>query len=384
MILSLVYLDHAATTMVRDVVLVEMLPFWKEEFGNASSVYPLARVSREAIECARRRVQLAIGAVFPEEIFFTSGGSESDNWALCGVMRAHAGKGRHLITSKIEHKAILNSCAWLEKEGFDVTYLDVDAKGEINLNQLDDAIREDTVLISIMFANNEIGTIEPIEEIGKIAKRHHVLFHVDAVQAMGCLPVDVQKLGVDLLSLSAHKFYGPKGVGALYVKKGTKIEPLIFGGHQEFGMRAGTENVAGIVGLGKALELIVKEQSDYATKLVSLREAFIKEVQKQIPFCHLNGHRVKRHPGNVNFSFEGVDGRVVTLLLAEKGICCSSGSACNSHDSSPSHVLKAIGLSDQEANSTVRFTFGRENSFSEMEYVVKMLKEIVNRLRNDG
>lgn len=380
---KIIYADHAATTKMKKEVLDAMMPYLEEKYGNPSSAYILGQENKRAIEEARNQVAKAIGAEYSEEIYFTSGGSESDNLAIKGIAKARKSRGKHIITSKIEHMAIINACKQLEEEGFDITYVDVDSNGIVKINELEKAIREDTILISIMFANNEIGTIEPIGEIGKIARKNHILFHVDAVQAVGSLKIDVKELNIDLLSISAHKFYGPKGIGAIYIRNGIEIKPLINGGHQEKNIRAGTENVAGIVGLGKAIELATKNIDIYAKKISHLRDYYIIEVQRNIPFSKLNGHIYKRLPGNANLSFEGLNGETLLLLLAEKGIYCSSGSACATGDKKPSYVLKAIGLTDDIANSAIRMTFGEENNIDDVKYIVKNLKEIIKRLREE-
>ena len=340
------YFDNAATTRVKEEVLKKMLPYFKTEFGNPSSMYTLGRSARRAVEDARKSVAQLINAN-PKEIIFTAGGSESDNTALKGLAINNKTKGKHIITTKIEHHAILNSCKSLEKDGFRVTYLNVNKDGLVDLEELKKSITNDTFLISIMFANNEIGTIEPIEEISKIAKDHNILLHVDAVQACGNIPIAVKKLGIDLLSLSGHKLYGPKGTGALYVKDGIEIDNLLDGGHQENGRRAGTENVAGIVGLGMACKLAKEGLKTHMRYLQKLRDYYILEVQRRIPDVVLNGSRDLRLPGNANFSFKGVDGGAVLLKLDQVGISASSGSACSTGDPKPSHVLTAIGLDEQ-------------------------------------
>ena len=379
--MKIVYADHAATTKIKKEVLNEMMPYLKEEYGNPSAAYKLAEISKQAIEKAREQVKIAIGAENKDEIYFTSGGSEADNFAIKGVAKARKNIGKHIITSKIEHMAILNSCKELEEEGFEITYINVDSNGIVKLDELEKSIREDTILISIMFANNEIGTIEPVYEISKIAHKYKIPFHVDAVQAVGSLKIDVKKLGIDLLSLSAHKFYGPKGVGALYVKKGIDIKPIICGGHQENNLRAGTENVAGIVGIGKAIEIANNNLEKYLEKLTFLRNMYISEVKRNIPFAKINGHIQKRLPGNANISFDGINGGTLLLLLAEEGICCSSASACNTGSEEPSHVLKAIGLPDDVAKGTIRITFGEENTIEDVKYIIKVLKNTIERQR---
>lgn len=375
------YFDHAATTAVREEVLKEMIPYFGIEYGNASSIYSIGRKAKRAIDEARKRVATAINSE-PKEIYFTGCGSESDNIAIKGIAYANRSKGNHIITTKIEHHAILNTCKTLEKEGFLVTYLNVDKEGLINLQELENAISEKTILISIMFANNEIGTIEPIEQIGKIAKKHNIIFHTDSVQAIGNVKIDVKNMNIDLLSMSAHKFYGPKGVGALYIKNGIKCNKLQDGGHQEKDLRAGTENVAGIVGLGKAIEISYQNLEKYNNKLINLREYYISEIEKRIPYIKINGHREKRLPGNINISFKFVDGEDLLLNLDAKGICASSGSACSSGNTNPSHVLLAIGLEERYARGALRVTFGEENTREDVDYLVDSLVEIVQRLRN--
>ena len=375
------YFDHAATTPVKEEVLKEMLPYFSIEYGNPSSIYSIGRKAKKAIEQARIRVASAINCN-TKEIYFTGCGSESDNIAIKGIANSLREKGNHIITTKIEHHAILNSCKSLEREGFKVTYLNVDSDGLIDLEELKNAITEKTILISIMFANNEVGTIQPIEEVGKIAKRYGIIFHTDSVQAVGNLKIDVQKLGIDLLSMSAHKFYGPKGIGAIYIREGIKCSKLQDGGHQEKDLRAGTENVAGIVGLGKAIELSHQNLDKYNRKLIELRDYYIKEVEDKIPFVKINGHRTKRLPGNINTSFEFIDGEALLLNLDMYGICASTGSACSSGSSNPSHVLLAMGLTDNIARGSLRITLGDENTKEDIDYLVKTLVEVVQNLRN--
>jgi len=378
------YADHSATTFVKDEVLQEMLPYFTQNFGNASSMYKIGRKSKEAINKARCKVATSLGAR-SDEIYFTSGGSEADNMIVTEVARKYKFKGNHIITSKIEHLAILNTCKMLEREGFEITYLDVDKKGFVNIEQLKKAIKEETILISIMFANNEIGTIEPIEEIGKIAKENNIFFHTDAVQAIGNVKIDVHKLNIDLLSLSAHKFYGPKGVGCAYIKREIEFNPLINGGHQEFSKRAGTENVAGIVGLSKAIELATDNENfeKYNEKLLKYRNLFIDKVTNSLDNIVINGDLEKRLPGNVNISIIGLDSQTLLTMLDMEGICASSGSACNSTVITPSHVLTAIGLDKEKANSTLRFTFGSANTLEDIEYIADTLIKIVGRLRKN-
>lgn len=375
-----IYMDNAATTPVKKEVLDEMLPYFNVKYGNPSSIYTLGSKSKNAISISREKVAKAINAD-PREIFFTAGGSEADNWAIKGVAYANKDKGNHIITSKIEHHAVLHTCEYLEKEGFRVTYLDVDQYGIVDLEQLKKSITDDTILISIMFANNEIGTIQPIKEIGKIAKEKGIYFHTDAVQAIGHIKIDVNELNIDLLSMSAHKFYGPKGIGALYVRKGVKIDPLITGGGQERNRRAGTENVPGIVGMGKAIELAYENLEGKNAKLIKLRDRMINKILEKIDYVRLNGHPTNRLPGNVNVCFEFIEGESILLSLDMEGIAASSGSACTSGSLEPSHVLLAIGLSHEIAHGSVRLTLGDFNTEEEVDYVVEKLAEIVSRLR---
>lgn len=375
------YFDHAATTAVREEVIKEMLPFFNIEYGNASSIYSIGRQSKKALEESREKVAKVINAT-AKEIYFTACGSESDNLALKGIAYANKEKGRHIITTKIEHPAILQTCETLKNEGYDITYLDVNSDGLILLDELEKVIREDTILISIMFANNEIGTIQPIKEIGEIAKRHQILFHTDAVQAIGNVKIDVEELNIDLLSMSAHKFYGPKGVGALYVRYGTKFNRIQDGGHQEKNKRAGTENIPGIVGLGKAIELAYRDIDKYNEKLTDLRDYYISQVEEKIPYIKLNGHKTQRLPGNANISFRFIEGESLLLNLDMQGICASSGSACTSGSLDPSHVLLAIGLPHEIAHGSLRITIGRENTKSDIDFLVENLVKIVEKLRN--
>lgn len=372
------YFDHAATTPVREEVLKEMIPYFRLNYGNASALYSVGREAKRGMDKARLRVANAIGCS-PHEVYFTSCGSESDNLALKGVAYANRHKGNHIITSKIEHHAVLNSCKTLEKQGFRVTYLNVDKEGLIDINQLMESICDDTILISIMFANNEIGTIEPIEQIGTIARQHHILFHTDAVQAVGNVRIDVQKLNIDLLSMSGHKFYAPKGIGALYVREGVAFEKIQDGGHQEKDKRAGTENIAEIVGLGKAIELIYQEYDKYNEHLKKLRNMYVKEVEDSISGAKLNGNREKRLPGNSNFSFPGIDGQQLLLQLDEVGICASAGSACSTGNSEPSHVLTAIGLDSELAGGTLRVSFGYDNTEEDVAFLVKKMQEFIKK-----
>ena len=375
------YVDYAATSFVKAEVLEAMLPYFFDKFENPSSMYKPAKEARVAVEEARAKVAKAIGAS-PEEIFFTSGGSEADNLALKGFARANKRNGNHIITSKIEHMAILESCKVLEREGFRVTYLNVDSNGVVDLQELKKSICPSTIMISIMFANNEIGTVQPIEEIAAIAKQNDIFFHTDAVQAIGNIPIDVKKMNIDAMSISAHKFYGPKGTGALYIRKDFDFIPIISGGHQERNKRAGTENVPGIVGMGKAIELATKNIKSHNKKLIKLRDKYISKVFENIPNVKLNGDVKNRLPGNANISFEGVGGASLLLMLSEDKIYASSGSACTAGLAAPSHVLKAIGLTDDMANSALRVTFGEMNSEEEVDYMVDKISVAVNKLRN--
>lgn len=377
----IIYLDHAATTYVKPEVFEAMKPYFCEHFGNASSIYSIGRHSKKAVEEAREKVAKAIGAQ-AKEIYFTGSGSEADNWALKGVAAANKKKGNHIITSAIEHPAIMNSCKYLEGEGFEVTYLPVDSDGIVSLEDLKNAIKENTILISIMFANNEIGTIQSVQEIGAIARERGILFHTDAVQAVGNIPIDVEKMNIDLLSLSGHKLYGPKGIGALYVRKGVKISSFIHGGQQERGKRASTENIPAIVGLGEAIELATENLEEYNKKLISLRERTIEGLMARIPYIRLNGHRHNRLPGNVNISFQYIEGESLLLMLDMLGVCGSSGSACSSGSLDPSHVLMAIGLPHEIAHGSLRLSFGDENTDEDVDYILEEIPKIVNRLRD--
>ena len=368
----LIYLDHGATTRVDERVLNKMIPYYSLNFGNPSSVYFIGRRNKRVIEEARKNVASCLGAK-QKEIYFTSCGSESDNLALKGVAYANSSRGKHIITSKIEHSAILNTCATLERQGFKVSYLNVDCNGVINLEELENSITQDTILISIMFANNEIGTIEPIEKISQIAKKHNVYFHTDAVQAVGNVRINVDELGIDLLSMSAHKFYGPKGVGALYVRDGINFERIQDGGGQEKGKRSGTENVAGIVGLCTAIQYAYKEFDFNNTKVTALRNYFVNNLIKQFNNVKINGDLNNRLPGNINVSFDGIDGEQLLLKLDEYGICASSASACSTGSSKPSHVLTAIGLTKEQAAGTVRFTLVKENTQSDIDYTIRTI-----------
>ncbi len=373
------YFDNAATTRVKKEVLQEMLPYFSELYGNPSSIYSIGRQSKRAIEIARERVSKLINCK-PNEIYFTSGGSESDNTAIKGIAYKLRKNGKHIITSKIEHPAVLNTCKALENEGFNVTYLDVDENGKIDISQLKNSISNQTILITIMFANNEIGTIQDIERIAKIAKFNNIVFHTDAVQAVGNVPIDVDKMGIDLLSLSAHKIYGPKGVGALYVKNGINFEKFIHGGHQEKNKRSGTENVAGIVGLGKACELSKKYLREHIEKLKYLRDYYIQKIEENISDMKINGHRDDRLPGNSNISFINVDGEVLLLKLDALGICASSGSACNSSSAEPSHVLTSIGLTEDIAKGALRVTFGEDNTKEDVDFLVNSIIHIIKQM----
>lgn len=376
------YFDHSATTFVRDDVLREMIPYYITEYGNPSSLYGLGRRANKAKEKARQYVANAINCN-PNEIYFTSCGSESDNLAIKGIAYANKYKGNHIITSKIEHPAVINTCRTLENEGFRVTYLNVDKDGIVDLNELINSITNTTILVTIMYANNEIGTIEPIEEIGKIAKMHNLIFHTDAVQAIGNIKVDVKKLNIDSLSMSAHKFYGPKGVGALYVKNGISFQKIQDGGHQEKDKRAGTENVAGIVGMGKAIQIAENNLEEYNKKLKYLREYLITEIENKITNVQINGHRNKRLPGNVNVSFKDIDAEELLLNLDSIGICASAGSACSTGNPTPSHVLKAIGLQSEYSKGTLRITLGDENTKEDVNYLLKNLEYFVDKLRRN-
>ena len=375
------YFDHAATTKMSKEVLEAMMPYLTDYYGNASSVYSIGRKSREAVEAAREKVAAAIGAK-AKEIYFTAGGSESDNTIIKGVAKAKKNKGNHIITSKIEHPAVLETCKQLEKEGFEVTYLDVDSRGVVDLEQLKASIKPETILISVMFANNEIGTIQPIKEIGAIAKENHVLFHTDAVQAVGNTPIDVKEMNIDFLSMSAHKFYGPKGVGAMYIRTGVVIDKLIAGGHQERSKRAGTENVPGIVGMGKAIETACSSIVKNAAYLSGLRNYFMDEVGKRIPHIRKNSNTDCCLPGTANISFKYIEGESLLFMLDAKGICASSGSACTSGSLDPSHVLLAIGVPVEVAHGSLRISIGLENTKEDIDYLLDCLSEIVERLRS--
>ncbi len=376
-----VYLDNAATTKVRPEVVEAMLPYFTEIYGNASAVYDFGQKCKQAIEDARETIGSSIGTK-ASNIYFTAGGSESDNWALKGVAEAYKDKGKHIITTKIEHHAILHTCAYLEQQGYEVTYLDVDADGLVSPEDVKKAIRPDTILISVMFANNEIGTIEPIEEIGAIAHEHGILFHTDAVQAYAQVPIDVEKMHIDLLSASGHKLNGPKGIGFLYIRQGLKLKSFIHGGAQERKRRAGTENVPGIVGLGKAVEIAMATMDERIKKESELRDYLIARIEDEIPFAKLNGHRVKRLPNNINFCFRFIEGESMLIMLDMAGICGSSGSACTSGSLDPSHVLLAIGLPHEIAHGSLRLTLSDEITKDQLDYVVDHLEEIVAKLRS--
>lgn len=376
-----IYMDYAATTYTKPEVLEEMIPYFTEFYGNPSSVYSISRETKKALDKARMRVAKAINAD-PSEIYFTGGGSEADNWAIKGIAFAHQNKGNHIITTKIEHHAVLHACEYLEKHGFEVTYLDVDAEGVIRLEDLKNAIKENTILVTIMMANNEIGSIQPVKEIGEICREKKIFFHTDAVQAVGHIPVDVKEMNMDLLSLAAHKFYGPKGVGALYVKKGIKIHNLVHGGGQEKNRRAGTENVAGIVGLGKAIELATDNMKEHNKTLTYLRDKLMNGLL-EIPHTRLNGPKGEnRLPGNVNVCFRFIEGESVLLMLDAMGICASSGSACTSGSLDPSHVLLSIGLPHEIAHGSLRLSLGDGTTEEEVDYVLKTVPSIVQRLRD--
>ncbi len=377
----MIYLDNAATTRTAPEVVEAMLPFFTEYYGNASTVYGLGSKSKEAISKARETIADALHAK-ANEIYFTGGGSEADNWALKATAEAYQDKGKHIITSKIEHHAVLHTCEYLEQKGFAVTYLDVDENGMIKLDQLKAAIREDTILISIMFANNEIGTIEPIAEIGALAKEHGVLFHTDAVQAFGQVPIDVDALGIDMLSASGHKLNGPKGVGFLYIRKGVKSRSLIHGGAQERKRRAGTENVPGIVGMGRATELAITTMAERTAKERELRDYLLTRVLKEVPFTRVNGSRTSRLPNNANFCFQFIEGESLLIMLDMEGICGSSGSACTSGSLDPSHVLLAIGLPHEIAHGSLRLTLGEETTKEEIDFTIEAIKKIVSQLRD--
>lgn len=375
-----IYFDNSATTKLDEEVLKEMMPYLTEDYGNASSIYTLGRESRKAIEEARERIAKAIHAE-PNEIYFTSGGSEADNTAIRGIAYQYKNKGNHIITSKIEHPAVLETCKQLEKEGFEVSYIGVDEKGRIRLEELKNAIKPETILISIMFANNEVGTIQPITEIGEIAKEHQIIFHTDAVQAVGTLDIDVKSMNIDSLSMSSHKFYGPKGIGALYVRKGIAFQKFMNGGHQERGKRAGTENTAAIVGMGKAIELAYEHVEEHRKHLRELRDYYISQIQERIPYIKINGDLENGLPGLSNISFRFIEGEGILLNLDLKGISASSGSACTSGSLDPSHVLLAIGLPHEIAHGSIRISMGKYNTKEEVDYLIEQMVEIVSKLR---
>lgn len=377
----MIYLDNAAATKVADSVVDAMLPYFKEYYGNASSIYQLGAKSKEALDESREYIAGTLGAK-TNEIYFTAGGSESDNWAIKATADAYARKGKHIITSAIEHHAVLHTCEYLEKHGYEVTYVGVDENGVIKLDELKAAIRPDTILISVMFANNEIGTIQPIKEIGEIAKEHDILFHTDAVQAYAQVPINVDEMHIDMLSASGHKLNGPKGIGFLYIRKGIKIRSFVHGGQQERGRRAGTENIPGIVGLAAAAKRSFSMLEEKMKKEIELRDYLISRIEAEIPYCRLNGDRKKRLPNNVNFSFQFIEGESMLILLDSKGIAASSGSACTSGSLDPSHVLLAIGLPHEIAHGSLRLTMSEENTKEEMDYVVEQLTAILERLRS--
>ncbi|WP_282570126.1 cysteine desulfurase NifS [Methanoculleus sp. 7T] len=374
------YMDHAATTPTRPEAVEAMLPYFSERFGNPSSLYALAREAKEAVEEARGQVAAAIGAR-PEEVYFTSGGTEADNWAVKGVAAALRGKGDHIITSAIEHHAVLHPCRALERKGYRVTYLPVDEFGRVDPGTVEDAVTDRTILISVMAANNEIGTIQPVAAIGKVAHDHGILFHTDAVQAIGAFPVDVDGMGADLLALSAHKFGGPKGTGALYVRKGTRLETFMDGGAQERGRRAGTENVPGIVGLGRAIELAVAEMPRNSARIAAMRDRLIRGILDAVPDTRLNGHPTERLPNNVNVAFRYVEGESILLMLDALGVSASTGSACTSASLEPSHVLTACGLPPEHAHGSLRLTLGSGNTEDDVDYVLSVLPGVIERLR---
>lgn len=378
---KIIYMDNAATTPVKPEVLDAMLPYFTEKFGNPSSIYSISSQNKKDITTARETIAKAINTD-TANIYFTAGGSESDNWTLKATAEAYADKGRHIITSKIEHHAILHTCDYLEKRGYEITYIDVDENGIVDLKQLEEAIRPDTILISIMFANNEIGTIEPIAEIGKIAKEHGVLFHTDAVQAFTQVPIDVEEMNIDMLSVSGHKINGPKGIGFLYIRKGVKIRSFVHGGAQERSRRAGTENVPGIIGLAKATEIAVGNMKERTAKEIEVRNHIIERVMNEIPYTRLNGDRERRLPNNINFSFRFIEGESMLIMLDSFGICASSGSACTSGALDPSHVLLAIGLPHEIAHGSLRLTISEDTTMEDADFVVDKLKGIVERLRS--
>lgn len=377
-----VYMDYSATTYVKPEVLEEMMPYFTEKFGNPSSFYGISRETKRAIDTAREKVAKGLNCL-PDEVYFTGGGSEADNWAIKGIAFAHKNKGNHIITTKIEHHAVLHTCQWLEKQGFEVTYLDVNEEGFVDLEELKNAITDKTILVSVMFANNEIGTIEPVKEIGKICRERKVIFHTDAVQAVGNVKIDVKDMNIDLLSLAGHKVYGPKGIGALYIRKGIRIDNLIHGGGQERARRAGTENIPAIVGLGKAMEIAGENLDEHIAKISKLRDKLIKGLL-EVPFTRLNGPKdgSKRLPGNVNVCFEFIEGEGILLSLDFEGICGSSGSACTSGSLDPSHVLLAIGLPHEIAHGSLRLSLGEGTTEEDVDYVLEKVPPIIARLRS--
>lgn len=377
----MIYLDNAATTRTAEEVVEAMLPYFTSAYGNPSAVYSLGSAAKSAVNRAKRTIAAALGAKW-EDIYFTAGGTESDNWALKATAEAYSEKGRHIITTRIEHHAILHTCEYLEKRGFDITYLEVDRDGLVSPEALEAAIRPDTILVSIMFANNEIGTVEPVAALGAVAKRHGILFHTDAVQAFGQLPINVDEMNIDMLSASGHKINGPKGIGFLYIRSGLKLQSFLHGGAQERNRRAGTENVPGIVGLEAAVKRAVRILDEKTARKLFLRDYLIRRIEEEIPYCSLNGHRTSRLPGHVNFSFRFIEGESVLIMLDMKGICASSGSACTSGSVDPSHVLLAIGRNQEEAHGSLRLTLSEENTQEELDFVVEQLKQIVQKLRD--
>jgi cysteine desulfurase len=376
-----VYLDNSATTRLDDEVLKFMLPYFSEVYGNASSLHAYGREALSVVDEARASLAKSIGAK-PNEIYITSGGTESDNWAFRGTASAYKNEGKHIITSKIEHPAVIQTCEALKKEGFSITYVGVDENGRVSLDEIKKAVRDDTILISIMYANNEMGAIQPIEEIGAFCKEEGILFHTDAVQAMSSIKIDVNKCNIDMLSLSAHKFHGPKGIGLLYIRSGVRIDRLIYGGHQERTFRAGTTNTAGIVGMAKALELSVEGNEANNAKIKELRDYFIDRISKEVPFCKLNGGMENRLVNNVNFSFDFIEGESILMLLDLAGIAVSSGSACSSGSLEPSYVILSLGRKIEEAHSSIRFSFGKDNTLEEVNYTIDKVKEVVAKLRS--
>lgn len=376
-----VYFDHAATTPTDQQVVDAMLPYFTEQYGNPSSIYEIARGNKQAIDQAREQVASAINAE-SREIYFTAGGTEADNWAIKGIAESYKDKGNHIITTEMEHHAVLHTCEYLERQGYKVTYLPVDEFGLVSVKDVEQAITEETILISVMFANNEIGTVQPIKEIGEVAKKHNIMFHTDAVQAIGHIPVDVKEMNIDLLSLSGHKLYGPKGIGALYVRKGVKLRAFIHGGAQERRRRGGTENVPAIVGLGKAIEIAMANMEEENKKLTELRDYLIERISEDIPYCKLNGHPTERLPGNVNFSFHFIEGEALLISLDMYGIFCSSGSACTSGSLDPSHVLLAIGLPHEIAHGSLRVSLGKHNTKEDADYLLEKLPLVLQRLRD--